>query len=308
MLGGQQGTAGCEERCAMRVFVTGASGFIGLPTVKSLRAAGHEVLGLARSEEAAGRLQQLGAGVVKGDLTNLDTLRTAAAESDGVLHLAFHFDLADAQRSVEMDQAAIRAMLAGIASSGKAFVGTTGTLGIQPAGDMATELDLAAEPHRWRAPAEEMVLRAEGARGMVIRLAPTVHGAGDHTFIPELISKAKQNGASLYPGEGTNTWQAVFRDDVAELYRLALEQGKAGCRYHGIAEPAIAMRDIALAVGQGLNLPTEQVSPELALEKMGWIAHFATMGVPTSSQRTQDELGWKPVGPTLFEDMRACYF
>ena len=153
-----------------------------------------------------------------------------------------------------------------------------------------------------------MVLRAEGTRGMVIRLAPTVHGAGDHTFIPELIDRARQNGASLYPGEGTNTWQAVFRDDAAELYRLALERGKAGSRYHGIAEPAIPFRDIAVAIGQGLRLPTKSVTPEEAAEQMGWVARFAAKGVPTSSQWTQEELGWKPVGPTLFEDMHACYF
>ena len=259
------------------------------------------------AKKRLGKLQQLGAGVVKADLTDLETLRRAAAESDGVLHLAFHFDLADARRSIEMDQAAIQAMLAGITTSGKPFVGTTGTLGIQSAGKMVTESDLAAEPLLWRAPAEEMVLRA-AARGMVVRLAPIVHGPGDHTFIPELISRARQNGVSLFPGEGTNTWQAVFSDDAAELYKLALERGKAGCRYHGIAEPALSIRDIALAIGQGLNLPTERISPELAAAKMGWIAHFATMGVPTSSQWTQDELGWKPVGPSLFDDLRSCYF
>lgn len=288
--------------------MTGASGFIGSPTVKNLRKAGHEVLALARSDTAASKLQQMGANVVRGELTDLDLLRKASAESDGVLHLGFVYDFTNPNRAVEIDKAAIRAMLAGIAASGKAFVGSTGTLGLKPTGDVATEKDLAAEPHLWRAPAEEMVLRAEGARGMVIRLAPTVHGAGDHTFIPELIDRARQNGASLYPGEGTNTWQAVFRDDAAELYRLVLERGKAGSRYHGIAEPAIPFRDIALAIGQGLGVPTKSVTLDQAAEHLGWIARYAAKGVPTSSQWTQEELGWKPAGPTLFKDMRTCYF
>lgn len=292
----------------MRVFVTGASGFVGKPTVESLMKAGHEVLGLARSDNAASSLQQLGATVIRGELTDLDILRKAAAESDGVLHLGFVHDFTDPNRAVEIDRAAIRAMLAGIEASGKAFVGSTGTLGIKPTGAIATEADIAAEPHSWRAPAEEMVVRAEGTRGMVIRLAPTVHGPGDHALIPELIEKARQNRASLYPGDGTNTWHAVFRDDAAELYRLVLERGKAGSRYHGIAEPAILMRDIAAAIGRGLNLPTKSIPLEQAPQRMGWISRFAAKGVPTSSQRTQEDLGWKPIGPTLFEDMQACYF
>lgn len=292
----------------MRVFVTGASGFIGLPTVAGLKRAGHEVLGLARSDEAARKLGQLGANIVRGELTDLDILQKASAESDGVVHLGFVYDFGNPDRALEIDKAAIRAMLAGIAGSGKAFVGTTGSLGIRPAREVATENDLAAQPHLWRAPAEEMVLRAAGTRGIVLRLAPIVHGAGDHSFLPELISRAKQNGESLYPGEGTNTWQAVFRDDAAELFRLALERGKAGSRYHGIAEPAIPFRDIAAAIGRGLALPTNSISVDEAVKKLGWIAQLAAMGVPTSSQWTQEELGWKPVGPTLFEDMRSCYF
>ncbi|KAF8958714.1 NAD dependent epimerase/dehydratase family protein [Flammula alnicola] len=295
----------------MRVFVTGATGFIGSAVVEDLLAAGHQVVGLARSDASAKSLESLGVEVLRGSLDDLDTLKRGAAESDGVIHLAFIHDFSDFANSAKKDYLAIQTICAALEGTNRPFVGTTGTLGLTP-GRLGREQD-AGDPATLgalRLASEELALSfaSKGVRSSVIRLSPTVHGKGDHGFVPALISIAREKGAAAYVGEGLNRWPAVHRVDAARLYRLALEKGSAGVRYHGVAEEGVPFRDIAQVIGKHLNVPVVSKTPEEAVAHIGFLGTPAGIDNPTSSKQTQEALGWHPTQPSLLADLEQNYF
>jgi len=300
----------------MRVFVTGASGHIGSALVPELLGAGHEVVGLARSDESAAKLIGAGATVQRGTVADLDTLRRAAAAADGVIHLAFDHQATDWMDAVAGNQRAIEAMGAGLEGSGKPFVVTSGTLMLAglglPAGQTGTEDD-AVDPDsaEARAASEVTVTRlAElGVRSSIVRLAPTVHSYLDHTgFIPTLIAIARQRGASAYVDEGANRWPAVHTLDAARLFRLALEKAPAGSRWHGAAEEGIPFRTIAETIGRRLDVPTVSIPVAEAQSYFGFLAMAVPVDNPTSSVLTRKVLGWDPVNPGLLEDLAQDHY
>ena len=296
----------------MRVFVTGATGFIGTAVVSELLSAGHTVLGLARSDAGEQALKRLGAEVHRGELLDLDSLAAGARASDGVIHLAFIHDFHDYARSIEADRSAIQALARALEGTGKPFVGTSGTA-LLAQGRTGVETDAPpTEGHvHPRVVAEGLVLGAarRGVRASLVRLAPTVHGRGDHQFVPFLIEVARRKGVAAYIGDGSNRWPAVHRLDAARLFRLALEKGLVGSRFHGVAEEGIPMRAIAETIGQGLGVPVRGISADQAAAHFDWMAMFAGIDNPTSSALTRDALGWKPEHPGLLSDLRESgYF
>ncbi|WP_299016582.1 SDR family oxidoreductase [uncultured Caulobacter sp.] len=290
----------------MRVFVTGATGFVGSAVVQELLAHGHQVLGLARSDDGAAALKAAGAEVVRGVLEDADALSRAAASADGVIHTAFNHDFSRFAESCDLDRRAIEALGEGLAGSDKPLLVTSGTARLA-AGRAALETDLPVEgpglPRVSEATAANLL--SKGVRASTVRLAPSTHGAGDHGFVPMLIDIARRTGVSAYIGDGENRWSGVHRLDAAKVYRLALERGVGGERYHAVAEDGVAFRDIAAAIGRGLNLPVES----RPAEHFGWFALFAGMDALTSSAWTREALGWTPTGPGLIEDIEtAGYF
>lgn len=290
----------------MRVFVTGATGFVGSAVVQELLAHGHRVLGLARSDDGEAALKAAGAEVVRGVLEDADALSRAAASADGVIHTAFNHDFSRFAESCDLDRRAIEALGEGLAGSDKPLLVTSGTARLA-AGRAALETDLPVEgpglPRVSEATAANLL--AKGVRASTVRLAPSTHGAGDHGFVPMLIDIARRTGVSAYIGDGENRWSGVHRLDAAKVYRLALERGVGGERYHAVAEDGVAFRDIAAAIGRGLNLPVES----RPAEHFGWFALFAGMDALTSSAWTREALGWTPTGPGLIEDIEtAGYF
>ncbi len=290
----------------MRICVTGASGFIGSAIVAELLAAGHEVVGLARSEASANSIEAAGARAHRGDLRDLESLRRGAAETDGVIHTAFIHDFSRFEESCEMDRRVIEALGDELAGSDRSLVVTSGTGLLAPA-RLATEdlLPASGAGAVPRVASEEAAAAASGrgANVSVVRLPPTVHGAGDHGFVPVLVGLAREKGVSAYVGDGLNRWPAVHRDDAASLFRLALEKGAAGARYHGVADSGVPMRDIADVIGRRLDLPVVEKTPEEAAEHFGWFAHFVAIDNPASSRRTREALGWRPTRPGLMADL-----
>src|SRR6266481_1999754 len=293
----------------MRVFVTGATGFIGSAVVRELIDAGHKVLGLARSEKASKDLVAAGAKVHRGSLEDIESLRSGAAVVDGVIHTAFSHDFSNYGPAAEADRRAIETLGAALAGSDRRLIVTSGTLLAQPQGRLATEDD-APDPSFPRKSEEAgLALASRGVRVAVLRLPPSVHGEGDHGFVPRLIGIAHEKGVSAYVGDGLNRWPAVHRLDAAHLYRLVLEKGSAGARYHGVADEGVPFREIAGVIGRRPNVPVVAKSPEEAADHFGWFAHFAAIDNPASSQRTRELLGWQPKQPGLIPDLdRPRYF
>ena len=295
----------------MRVFVTGATGFIGTAIVQELLGAGHEVVGLARNAERAAELAKAGAGAHHGDLSNPDSLVAGVQACDGVIHTAFGHDFSKYLEAGETDRVAVEAMGRALEGSNKPLVITSGTTIVVP-GQLTTE-DQAARsdsPSGVRAPSEHALAEASqrGVRGIALRLPPSVHGKGDHGFVPALAGVARRTGVSAYVGDGANRWPAVHRFDAARLFRLALEKGPAGV-LHGAAEEGIPMREIATAIGEGLGVPVRSISPDEAKAHFDWMAMFVAIDNPTSNAATCDAVGWKPREVGLLTDMRdSGYF
>jgi len=289
----------------MRVFLTGASGFIGSAVIGELKAAGHEVLGLARNDDNAAKLQAAGVAVHRGDLTQPETLAAGAAACDGTIHCAFIHDFSQYVENIAIDRRAVEAMLAAMEGSGKPFILTSGTL-MADAGGEATEADAASKegPGAARG-ATELVAEdyaRRGVRAMIVRL-PQVHDTERHGLVSYAIEVAREKGVSAYVGDGRNRWAAAHVGDVARLYRMVLEHGEAGARYHAVGESGVPMRDVAEAVGRRLDLPVVSITPDTAAAHFGFLALFAGRDAPTSSRLTRERLGWTPIGPGLVEDL-----
>jgi nucleoside-diphosphate-sugar epimerase len=293
----------------MRVFVTGATGFIGSALVKELTEAGHRVLGLARSDAGAKSLKAAGAQVHRGDVEDPNSLRSGVAASDGVIHTAFVHDFARFKEVCEIDRRAIETLGAALVGSDRPLIVTSGTAVAFVAGRLATEEDAPNSPVP-RVASEEAAaaVAAKGVRVSVMRLSQ-VHDPVKQGLVTYMIDVAREKGVSAYIGDGRNRWPAVHRLDAAHLYRLALEKavekGSAGARYNAVAEEGVALREIAEAIGQGLKLPVVSKSPEEAGEHFGWLAHFVAGDIPASSALTQKRLGWRPTGPGLIADLKA---
>jgi nucleoside-diphosphate-sugar epimerase len=302
----------------MRVFVTGASGHIGLPVVRDLLSAGHEVMGLARSRASAEKISSVGAEVRRTTLDDLDGLREAARNADGVIHLAFKHDLAllggDFAGAVAADLRAVEAIGDALAGSGKPFVNTTGTMLLAHSvrGRAGTEDDEGREGGNPRVASENLSLAfaTRGVRTSIMRLAPTVHSSLDHHgFLPMLVAAARKNGCSAYVGDGSARWPAVHTLDAARLYRLALEAAPAGSRLHAAAEGGVPFRAIAEAIGRGLDVPVKSVPAEKMGDLLGgFLGMIAQLDNLTSSARTRELLGWKPTHADLLADIAEGHY
>jgi nucleoside-diphosphate-sugar epimerase len=285
----------------MKVFVTGASGFVGSAVVAELLRAGHHVLGLARSDAGAARIRDLGAEVHRGDLTELATLRSGASNAEGVIHCGFsHDDFTDRANNCRKDREAIAAL-------GETLVGSNRPLVITMGLDPATEDEAtSADAGGGRGASELLALSYadKGVRVSAVRLPPSVHDEGDHGFVPTLIDIARKSGKAGYIGDGSHRWAAVHRGDAASLFRVALEKAPAGTRLHAVGDEGVPTREIAALIGARLGLPVESLPPE----HFGWLGTFYGKNTTATSTLTQERFGWAPEGPGLLADMAANYF
>ena len=293
----------------MRVFVTGASGWIGSATVDELLAAGHEVSGLARSDASAAALRAKGALVHRGDLDDLAGLRAGAQAADAVIHLANKHDFSDMTGTAAAERAAVQTIGDTLAGTGRPFLLASGVAALAP-GRPATENDPSPfhGPDSPRGGSENLALEftGQGVHSVSLRFAPTVHGTGgDHGFIAVIAAVARAKGVSGYPGDGTNRWAAVHRSDAARLVTLGLAKAPAGARLHAVAEEGVSSRDIAEAIGASLGLPVTSIAPDDVADHFGWIGGFFSMDLTATSTVTRELLGWVPEGPSLMEDIAA---
>jgi nucleoside-diphosphate-sugar epimerase len=300
-----------EKEIVMRVFVTGASGWIGSAAVDELLVAGHEVTGLARSDASAASLAAKGVRIRLGDLDGLDGIRAGAEEADAVIHLANKHDFTNQAASNAAERAAVQTIGDTLAGSGRPFLLASGVAGLAQ-GRPATEADPSAAhgPDSPRGGSENLALEfvERGVHSVSLRFPPTVHGAGDHGFIAHIAGIARQKGVSGYPGDGANRWSAVHRSDAARLVALGLQKAPAGARLHAVAEEGVATREIAEAIGRALDLPVTSIDPDDVVAHFGWIGVFFAMNGAASSVATRELLGWDPAGPTLIDDIdRGAY-
>jgi len=294
----------------MRIFVTGASGFVGSAVVRELISAGFEVVGLARTEAAAKAVADARAQVFRGDLERPDSLRRAAAEADAVLHVGFVHDFSNFKACCELDREVIATLGSALTGSKRPLI-ITSAIGVLPTGATVTEETMPLSPSPNPRAATEEAARALLDRGVnvsVVRLPPSTHGQGDHGFVPMLIDIARKRGAAAYVDDGQNRWSAVHRDDAAKVYRLAIERNSPGAYYHAIAEDGVPFRRIAEVIGRRLQLPIISKTREDAAVHFGFLAHFAASSITASSALTQAQLDWKPSLPSLLADLDQPYY
>ena len=292
----------------MRIFITGATGFVGSAIVPELIGAGHQVLGLARSDAAATSLTAVGADVQRGSLDDLESLRKGASATDAAIHAGFNHDFANYAAAAETDRRAIETIGTVLAGSDRPFIVTSGTALTAP-GRLATEQDEVNSAFPRKSEEAAAAASAGGARVSVLRLPPSVHGLGDHGFVPLFIRIAREKGVSAYVGKGFNRWPAVHRLDAARVYRLVLETGSPAPRFHAVADEGVPFREIAEVIGRRLNIPVVSKSPQEAEAHFGWFAHFVGLDCPASSARTQEQLVWRPTQASLIPDIdQPSYF
>jgi nucleoside-diphosphate-sugar epimerase len=276
--------------------------------VRELIDAGHQVLGLARSNASAASLAAAGADVHRGSLDDLESLRTGAAAADGVIHTAFIHDFSNYAPAAEADRRAIETLGAALAGSDRPFIVTSGTLLAQRQGPLAKEEDAPNPSFPRKSEVAALAVAARGVRVSIVRLPPSVHGDGDHGFVPSLIGIAREKGVSAYVGDGLNRWPAVHRLDAAHLYRLVLEKGSARTCYHGVADEGVPFRDIADVIGRRLKVPVVSKPPQEAANHFDWLAHFVGIDCPASSAQTQEWLGWRPSQSALIADLDNVHY
>ena len=295
----------------MKILVTGATGFVGSAVAEELRRRRHDIVGLARSESSANALRKAGLDVHRGDIADPETVTSALRHVDAVIHTAFNHDFSRYAENCKADGRLLDALASALRGTNKALIATSGTAvtAVTAKDELSTENDRAVDSIP-RSASEAFLDYADGGvRTSVVRLPPTVHGAGDTAFVPALIALARERGISAYVGDGANRWPAVHRHDAARLFCHVVEQARLGLRYHAVAESGIAFRTIAEAIGSGLGVPTRSVPNDRAEEHFGWLAMFAAMDMPASSEWTRDTTGWTPCEEKLIENMHSAdYF